>query len=152
MRSKQHRVNVQTFLDDHPFSPFQWLVFAMCFIVVLLDGFDTAAIGYVAPSLLGEWGIEKSALAPVLSAALFGLAAGALATGPLADRFGRRLVLTASVFVFGAASLASAWSGSLQTLVELRFVTGLGLGAAMPNAVTLISEFCPEKKLSLIHI
>ena len=150
MSSKQHRVNVQTFLDDHPFSPFQWLVFAMCFIVVLLDGFDTAAIGYIAPSLLGEWGIQKSALAPVLSAALFGLAAGALASGPLADRFGRRLVLTASVFVFGAASLASAWSGSLQTLVELRFVTGLGLGAAMPNAVTLISEFCPEKKRALI--
>lgn len=150
MRSKQHRVDVQDFLNDHPFSPFQWLVFAMCFIVVLLDGFDTAAIGYIAPSLIGEWQITKADLAPVLSAALFGLAAGALASGPLADRFGRRLVLTVSVFVFALASLASAWSGSLQTLVELRFVTGLGLGAAMPNAVTLISEFCPDRKRALI--
>ncbi len=83
--------------------------------MVLLDGFDTAAIGYIAPSLIGEWAIAKSALAPVLSAALFGLAAGALAAGPLADQFGRRAVLTASVLVFGPASLASSFSGSLQT-------------------------------------
>lgn len=143
-------VNVQGFLNDHPFSRFQWLVFAMCFVIVLLDGFDTAAIGYIAPSLMGEWQIAKTALAPVLSAALFGLAAGALASGPLADRFGRRLVLTVSVFVFAIASLASAFSGSLSVLVVLRFVTGLGLGAAMPNAVTLISEFCPDRKRALI--
>ena len=79
-------VDVQTFLNEHPFSPFQWVIFALCFCVVLLDGFDTAAIGYIAPSLITEWGIERPALAPVLSAALFGLAFGALSAGPLADR------------------------------------------------------------------
>jgi MFS transporter, AAHS family, 4-hydroxybenzoate transporter len=79
-------VDVQTFLNEHPFSGYQWTIFALCFFVVLLDGFDTAAIGYIAPSLLTEWGVERPALAPVLSAALFGLAAGALAAGPLADR------------------------------------------------------------------
>ena len=73
-------VDVRVFLDEHPFSSFQWIVFGLCFVVVLLDGFDTAAIGFVAPSLLKEWGVEKSALGPVLSAALFGLAAGALWT------------------------------------------------------------------------
>lgn len=73
-------VDVQTFINEHPFSPFQWFIFAMCFVIVLLDGFDTAAIGFIAPSLLGEWGIPKPALAPVLSAALFGLACGALAS------------------------------------------------------------------------
>jgi MFS family permease len=79
-------VDVQTFLNEHPFSPFQWVIFALCFCVVLLDGFDTAAIGYIAPSLITEWGLDRPALAPVLSAALFGLAAGALSSGPLADR------------------------------------------------------------------
>jgi hypothetical protein len=54
-----------------------WLIFTMCFLIVLLDGFDTAAIGYIAPSLIQEWGVSKPALAPVLSAALFGLAGGA---------------------------------------------------------------------------
>jgi len=83
-------VNVQQVLNEHPFSRYQWLIFALCFCIVLCDGFDTAAIGYIAPSLLAEWGIEKPALGPVLSAALFGLAGGALFAGPLADRFGRK--------------------------------------------------------------
>jgi len=67
--------------------------------VVLLDGFDTAAIGYIAPSLVSEWGIERSALGPVLSAALFGLVVGSLSAGPLADRFGRKTILSISVRV-----------------------------------------------------
>ena len=71
-------VDVQTFINEQPFGGFQWLVFLMCFVIVLLDGFDTAAIGFIAPSLLGEWNLTKPDLAPVLSAALFGLACGAL--------------------------------------------------------------------------
>jgi AAHS family 4-hydroxybenzoate transporter-like MFS transporter len=137
-------VDVQTFLNEHPFSGFQWVIFALCFMIVLLDGFDTAAIGYIAPSLLTEWGIPRPALAPVLSAALFGLVVGALAAGPLADRFGRKAILVGSVFVLGAACLTSAFSGNLTQLVGWRFMTGLGLGAAMPNAVTLMSEYCPD--------
>ncbi len=139
-------VDVQRFLNEHPFSPFQWLIFALCFCVVLMDGFDTAAIGYIAPSLVAEWGVERAALAPVLSAALFGLAFGALTAGPLADRFGRRKVLIGAVAIFGLACSASGFSGGLTELVVLRFVTGLGLGAAMPNAITLVSEFCPDRR------
>ncbi len=139
-------VDVQSFLNEHPFSGFQWIIFALCFFIVLLDGFDTAAIGYIAPSLLTEWGVARPDLAPVLSAALFGLAAGALCSGPLADRLGRKTVLVVAVLIFGAACLASAFSGTLNHLVIWRFVTGLGLGAAMPNAVTLMSEYCPDAR------
>ncbi|MBV8573791.1 MAG: MFS transporter [Acetobacteraceae bacterium] len=139
-------VDVQSFLNEHPFSRFQWLVFGLCFVVVLLDGFDTAAIGYIAPSLVTEWSVSRPELAPVLSAALFGLAGGALSAGPLADRFGRRAVLIGAVLIFGIACLSSASSGALTQLVAWRFVTGLGLGAAMPNAVTLMSEFCPDAR------
>jgi len=139
-------VDVQGFLNEHPFSGFQWVLFTLCFCVVLLDGFDTAAIGYIAPSLLTEWKLARPALGPVLSAALFGLAAGALCAGPLADRLGRKRVLVGAVLVFGAACLASTSSGTLNHLVAWRFVTGLGLGAAMPNAVTLTSEYCPDAR------
>jgi AAHS family 4-hydroxybenzoate transporter-like MFS transporter len=92
--------------------------------------------------------VSKPALAPVLSAALFGLAAGALSAGPVADLWGRKRVLIASVLVFGLACMASAFSANLQQLTVLRFVTGVGLGAAMPNAVTLMSEFCPQRRRS----
>jgi AAHS family 4-hydroxybenzoate transporter-like MFS transporter len=142
----QAGVNVQTLLNEHPFSGFQWVIFALCFLIVLLDGFDTAAIGYIAPSLIGEWGVSKPALAPVLSAALFGLAAGAIFSGPLADRLGRKTVLVGSVAVFAVACLGSGFSPDIWTLAVLRFVTGLGLGAAMPNAVTLMSEYCPDAR------
>ncbi|MFH0130730.1 MFS transporter [Variovorax sp. VaC1] len=150
MQQTTGSLDVQAFLDRHPFSAFQWRIFALTFLVVLLDGFDTSAIGYIAPSLAGEWGASKMALAPVLSAALFGLAFGALAAGPLADRLGRKRVLVGAVLVFGLGCLASAFSGSLSELVGLRFVTGLGLGAAMPNAVTLTSEYCPEHRRATI--
>jgi MFS transporter, AAHS family, 4-hydroxybenzoate transporter len=142
--------NVTDFIDSHPFTGFQWLVFALCFVIVLLDGFDTAAIGYIAPSLIKEWGVSKPQLGPVLSAALLGLAAGALTAGPLADIFGRKIVLLISVLAFGIACLASAFSANLDQLTIMRFLTGMGLGAAMPNAVTLMSEFCPEKRRSVL--
>ena len=142
--------DVQQFLNEHRFSAYQWLIFVLCFLIVLMDGFDTAAIGFIAPSLISEWGIDKPALGPVLSAALFGLAFGALSAGPLADRFGRKGVLTAAVALMGVASLVSATSSHLGELTIWRFVTGLGLGAAMPNAVTLMNEYCPDSKRSFI--
>ncbi|MDB5842755.1 MAG: putative 4-hydroxybenzoate transporter protein [Polaromonas sp.] len=148
--TSDRQVDIQTFLNENRFSGYQWLIFALCFFIVLLDGFDTAAIGFIAPSLIGEWGVARPALAPVLSAALFGLAAGALSAGPLADRLGRKLVLVGSVLVFGIACLGSAFAGDLTQLTVLRFVTGIGLGAAMPNAVTLMSEYCPAPRRAML--
>ena len=105
--------DVQTVIDAHPFGRWQWLVFAMCFFIVLLDGFDTAAIGYIAPALVKDWGVTRAMLGTVLSAALFGLASGALLAGPVADRWGRKVVLCISVALFGVASLASAYTSNL---------------------------------------
>jgi AAHS family 4-hydroxybenzoate transporter-like MFS transporter len=143
--SAKQSVDVQAFLNEHRFSRFQWLIFGLCFLIVLADGFDTAAIGFIAPSLVKEWGVTRPALGPVLSAALFGLAAGALSSGPLADRLGRKKLLVSAVLVFGIACLGSSFSQTLGQLTTLRFLTGLGLGAAMPNAVTLTSEYCPDR-------
>ncbi|WP_373741821.1 MFS transporter [Neisseria sp.] len=143
-------VNIQQFLNENRFSPYQWMIFVICFLVAFFDGMDTAAIGYIAPSLLDDWGIEKKELAPVLSAALFGLAIGAVVSGPLADKFGRKIVLTASVILFSGFCVASAWAQDLTQMAVLRFITGLGLGAAMPNAVTLLTEYCPDHKRAMI--
>ncbi|MDF0605688.1 aromatic acid/H+ symport family MFS transporter [Neisseriaceae bacterium TC5R-5] len=148
--TNKNALDIQHLIDHSRFSPFQYLTFVLCFLVVLLDGFDTAAIGYIAPSLMQQWGVAKPDLAPVLSAALFGLAAGALSAGPLADRFGRKPVLLGAVSLFALFSLASAYAASLNQLVALRFVTGVGLGAAMPNVVTLMSEFSPQRRRLLL--
>lgn len=143
-------VDIQRLIDESRFSSFQWIVFILSFLIILIDGFDTAAIGYIAPSLLNEWGLTRPELAPVLSAALAGLAVGGIFIGPIADRFGRKYLLCSTVLLFGLASLISAWSSSLNELVLWRFVTGLGLGAAMPLAVTLSNEFAPTPRRALL--
>ena len=142
--------DVQALIDGQRFTGYQWLILVLCFLVVAVDGFDTAAVGYIAPALVQEWGIEKSALGPVMSAALFGLAFGAIFAGPMADRIGRKKVLVLSVFFFGACSLATAFAPTLGWLTALRFLTGLGLGAAMPNAVTLTAEFAPQRRRAVL--
>ena len=81
-----------------------------------------------------------------MSAALLGLAFGAILSGPLADRLGRKLMLFWSVLWSGIACLAASYSANLDRLTVMRFLTGMGLGAAMPNAVTLMSEYCPEQR------
>jgi AAHS family 4-hydroxybenzoate transporter-like MFS transporter len=138
-------VNVQDFINARPLSRFQLVVVALCFLVVAVDGFDTAAIGYIAPALKAQWKVSPAQLGSVFGAGLFGLMAGAFVFGPLADRIGRKAVLVGSTLFFGLASLASATATSVEALTLWRFVTGIGLGGAMPAAITLTSEYCPER-------
>src|SRR5208337_3379270 len=105
---------------------------------------DTAAIGFLAPAIRAEWSLSPAELAPIFGAGLLGLMSGAFIFGPMADSFGRKTILVVCVLFFGLMSLASSMSTSLVMLVALRFLTGLGLGGAMPNSVTLTSEYCPE--------
>lgn len=143
-------IDVQNFINSHRVSRVQIALLALCFLVVAVDGFDTAAIGFIAPAIKAEWHLPPADLAPLFGAGLFGLMAGAFAFGPLADRLGRKTILIVSVIFFGLASLASAFSGAVGTLIALRFLTGLGLGGAMPNAITITSEYCPERQRSFL--
>jgi AAHS family 4-hydroxybenzoate transporter-like MFS transporter len=144
------QVDVQEFIDTRRLSALQIATLAVCFLIVAVDGFDTAAIGFIAPAIRAEWSLSPARLAPLFAAGLVGLMAGSLLIGPLADRYGRKRVLLGCVVFFGLASLASAASGSLGALLGLRFLTGLGLGGAMPNAVTLCSEFAPARRRSAL--
>lgn len=143
------KVNIQQAIDDSPFSRFHWVIIVLGFLVLAIDGFDTAAMGYIAPTLSADWGIKKQDLGPVLSAALLGLSFGALLAGPISDRMGRKRVLVFSCLFFGLASLGTAYAQTLNMLTFWRFLTGLGLGAAMPNAITLVSEFAPKRCRSM---
>jgi AAHS family 4-hydroxybenzoate transporter-like MFS transporter len=143
-------LDVQQFINAHKVSRVQLLIMTLCFLIVAVDGFDTAAIGFIAPAIRSEWSLSAAQLAPLFGAGLAGLMLGAFVFGPLADNFGRKTILMTSVGVFGLASLVSTYSPSLEVLVLLRFLTGLGLGGAMPNSVTLTSEYCPEGRRSFL--
>jgi MFS transporter, AAHS family, 4-hydroxybenzoate transporter len=139
-------IDVAEFIDQQPVGGFQIGLLATCAAVLTLDGFDTTSIGFVAPSLAKEWGLTKGALGPVFSAGLFGLMIGALVFGPLADRIGRKKIIILSTLAFGIGALATAFVRDVNTLLAIRFLTGLGLGGAMPNAIAMTSEFSPHRR------
>jgi AAHS family 4-hydroxybenzoate transporter-like MFS transporter len=139
-------IDVADFIDQQPVGGFQFRLLLICAAVLFLDGFDTQAIGYVAPALAREWGLSKGALGPVFSAGLFGLMIGALVLGPLADRVGRRKIIIFSTLAFGLGALATAFVHDVNTLLAIRLLTGLGLGGAMPNGIALTSEFNPRRR------
>lgn len=138
-------VDVPQWIDRQKLSSFQIVVAVICGIAVLLDGFDAQIIGFVAPAVIAEFKIPSQALAKVFSAGLFGILVGCLFLAPLADWLGRRWIMIVSVFVFAVATLATAWVSDLDELLILRFVTGVGLGACMPNALALTSEYAPTR-------
>ena len=139
-------VDVAAFIDAQPVGGFQIRLLLLCAAVLFIDGFDTQAIGYVAPDIAREWGLGRGSLGPVFSAGLFGLMIGALIFGPIADRIGRKRIIVLSTVAFGIGTLLTIFVHDVYWLIAVRFLTGLGLGGAMPNAVALTSEFSPHRR------
>lgn len=150
MKAAANTATVGEIIDSHPLSRYQILILVFCFLIVMMDGFDTAVIGYIAPVLKQEWALQPSQLAPAFGAGLVGLMVGSFIFGPIADMTGRKRVLLVSLLVFGLGTLASAYSTSIGMLVALRFVTGLGLGGAMPTCITMSSEYSPQRQRMLL--
>lgn len=109
--------------------------------ILVLDGLDIQIISLVAPLLRREFGVTPASLGPVLAAALLGMALGGFLLGGLGDSYGRRPTLLVSVALFAVATLSGATIHRLQALILWRFLTGIGLGGAIPNAMALLAEF-----------
>jgi len=110
-----------------------------------LDAMDVGLISFVMAALATQWGLSSSTLSWVASVGFIGMALGAGLGGLLADRFGRRQVFAVTLLVYGLATGAAALSWSVGALLVFRFLIGLGLGAELPVASTLVSEFAPAR-------
>ena len=146
-------MDVSALIEDRKVGVGQWMLLLLCLLVITFDGFNAQIMGYVAPALVQQWHMTRSALGPVISAGLFGLMIGALVLGTLGDRIGRKSILLLSTATFGVFSLATSFATSPDQMLLLRFLTGLGLGGAMPVAIALVSEYAPTRmKATMVTI
>ncbi len=145
-------IDVQSFIDSRQVGRFQITVITLCALVVLLDGLDTQVIGYLGPALARDWNLSRAALGPVFSASLAGLMIGLLVIAPLADKFGRKWAIIGSAALFGCFTLLTATAQGVSGLMVYRFVAGIGLGGALPNALALTGEYCPGRRKATLVI
>jgi AAHS family 4-hydroxybenzoate transporter-like MFS transporter len=139
------RVNLTELVDNSRVGAVQWSVFTLCLLSLIMDGFDTQALGYVAPAISRELGVSPAALAPVFAAANLGVLIGSLVFSMVADRLGRRPVIVTATFFFSIVTFLTARASSVPELLAYRFVAGVGLGSIIPQATALVGEYSPKR-------
>ncbi|MEM5429268.1 MFS transporter [Cupriavidus oxalaticus] len=149
-RNLDRDIDVKRFIDARRFSPYQWGILAVCFLMIAIDAYDALTVGFVIPALMEAWHMEKSVFGPVMSASIVGMALGAMLSGPLYDRSTPKTVMVVSMVMFGLCSFASIFAETPLTLGIWRLLTGLGIGAAVPGANTLMFEYAPTRRSSLV--
>lgn len=139
-------LDAATLIDEGVWSPYQKLLVVGTALAIIVDGLDNQLLPNAVPTLIREWGLERANFTSALAIGPFGMMIGGLLGGLAGDRFGRRPTLIGCVALFGGLTLAMALVDSIASLSLLRFLAGLGLGGAMPNAATLASEFVPTRQ------
>lgn len=142
-------IDLQKEIDNAPFGKVQFWILLLCACIAALDGLDFQVISYTAPLMAKELGIPVSALGWVFGAGVGGMALGPFLIAPLGDYLGRRTTLASCLVFFGALVFVTPWAESFWALILVRFLTGLGIGGAMPNALALASEYAPSRHRSL---
>ena len=140
-------------IDSGSIAPMMLVIVFIAFMLNLVDGFDVVAMSAAAPSLLNDWGVSRSELGPIFSAALIGMAIGAALIAPLADHYGRRSLVTFSSIVIGVSMvsviLIPEGDFALLLLIAVRFISGLGIGVIFASGTAIASEFVPDKYRNL---
>ena len=138
-------ININQLTDNLPVRGFTWVMLALCIGAMLSEGYNLGVPGLAAPGILKSFAVTRSDIAPVFSAALFGMLVGTLVAGYSGDRFGRKHGILLSTAVIGVASFGCALAANLSQLLWLRFAVGMGLGGLLPNVAALIAELTPRR-------
>jgi MFS transporter, AAHS family, 4-hydroxybenzoate transporter len=145
---QRQALTVSEIIEQRPLGAYQIGTVILCGLVLVLDGFDSQTINYIARPISDALHVPIKNFGAIFASGLVGLMVGALTSGPIADRWGRKWPVVVSTLSFAAFSLITVHVATFRELFWLRFLTGLGLGGAMPNVVALASEFVPRRILA----
>lgn len=145
MNASNSPVDVGRILDEGRWGGYQMFVVALVALAIAFDGVDIQALGVAIPSLMQDWQIDRAPFQWVSALGLVGMGTGSVILGLIGDRIGRRRALITSLVVMGLFTAASAYAPDVATLTVLRFLAGLGLGGALPNATALAAEYVPRR-------
>lgn len=136
-------VRVQSIIDSTPMTLQRWAVVTICFIVALLDGFDTQSIAFTGTSIAEEFALQPIQMTWIITASTIGMTIGAMSLGSLGDRIGRKRAVIIALVIFGIFSLLASIATAPWQIVILRFLIGLGMGGATPALLALTAEYSP---------
>lgn len=137
--------SISDVFDRRPIGALQWRVFLFCLAAGLFEGFDAQAVGFTAPAMSHELAIPMANFGWILAAANFGVVIGAFFLGPIADRIGRKWLITGSMLVVGIFALANIVAATFVQLLAVRFVMGVGAGGALAVFAVLAGEYAPPR-------
>lgn len=138
-------LDVERLVDEQRLGRFNVNLLVWSFLAMFADGYDITVLPFAATELARLWHIPPASFGPAFSASLVGILVGAPLLGYIGDRFGRRTAIVSGCAVYGLATLAVIWAGSLEQIIALRLITGIGLGGLMPNTIALNSELAPKR-------
>ena len=127
----------------------QILIVITCFVLNMLDGMDVLVASYVAPRIIDEWAVSSQTFGVVFSAALIGMAAGAMFISPYTDLIGRRYMVICSVIIVSIGMFLTSFANTIPQLIILRLFTGLGIGSMLASLTSLVSEYSSNKRRNL---
>lgn len=145
----QAAVDIGQVIDERRWGGYQSRVVLLTGLAVVMDGLDNRLLPLAIPQLLHEWGVARNAFALATSVGLIGMALGTVLGGMIGDRVGRRPTIIGSVMAFGAITALNAFVNDITSMIVMRFLAGLGLGALMPAAAAMFAEFAPARHRAL---
>lgn len=145
MQSDSLKLDTEEVVDAAPVGKFQILVWFLGTSVIFIDGFNIQVMGYLMPKLVQTWHISHALIGPIASSGLLGVFTGYLVLSPFAGRVGHRRMMIWCTLLIGVGTLATTLASGAYSMMVLRFLTGIALGASNPSAVLMISDFAPKR-------
>ena len=139
------RIDTAALVDQSSFGKYQTWIFLLCFVAMIVDGYDVQIIGVAAAGIKEALSLEPTVLGLIITAGQVGVILGAVLLAPLADRVGRKWLMVGSCVLFGLFSFATAFATDATQLIVLRVLAGLGLGSIGPAALALGTEYAPKR-------